>query len=31
MRSEVHAIKQRRDNLVQGLGIAIGVYLIVGG
>jgi diguanylate cyclase (GGDEF)-like protein len=29
MRAEVHAIKERRDNLVQGLGIAIGVYLIV--
>jgi len=29
MRSEVHAIKQRRDNMIQSLGIAIGVYLIV--
>jgi diguanylate cyclase (GGDEF)-like protein len=29
MRAEVHAIKERRDNLVQGFGIAIGVYLIV--
>lgn len=29
MRSEVHAIKQRRDNMIQSLGIASGIYLIV--
>ena len=29
MRAEVHTIKERRDNLVEGLAIATGVYLIV--
>ena len=29
LRFDVSAIKERRDNLIEGLGIAVGVYLIV--